>query len=44
MAKLYSTETVWSSVNNAMQILGKIGATTVYWVKKLLRNSRLELI
>jgi len=44
MAKLYSTEAMWSSVNNAMQIMGGIGYTTVYPVERLLRDSRLGLI
>lgn len=44
MAKLYSTEAMWTSVNNAMQIMGGIGYTTVYPLERLLRDSRLGLI
>lgn len=44
MAKLNSTEVMWNAVNNAMQVLGGIGYTTVYPVERLLRDSRLGLI
>ncbi len=44
MAKLNSTEVMWTSVNNAMQIMGGIGYTTVYPIERLLRDSRLGLI
>jgi hypothetical protein len=44
MAKLNSTEVMWDAVNNAMQILGGIGYTTVYPVERLLRDSRLGMI
>jgi len=44
MAKLVSTETMWNAVNNAMQILGGIGYTTVYPVERLLRDARLGMI
>ena len=44
MAKLNSTEVMWDSVNNAMQILGGIGYTTVYPLERLLRDSRLGMI
>lgn len=44
MAKLQSTESMWSVVNNAMQMMGGIGYTTVYPVERLLRDSRLGLI
>ena len=44
MAKLNSTEVMWGAVNDAMQILGGIGYTTVYPLERLLRDSRLGMI
>ncbi|MDM7275174.1 MAG: acyl-CoA dehydrogenase, partial [Thermoprotei archaeon] len=44
MAKLNSTEVAWEAVNNAMQILGGIGYTTVYPVERFLRDARLGMI
>ena len=44
MAKLNSTEVMWNAVNDAMQILGGIGYTTVYPLERLLRDSRLGMI
>ncbi len=44
MAKLNSTEVMWEAVNNAMQVLGGIGYTTVYPLERLLRDSRLGMI
>lgn len=44
MAKLHSSEAMWKIVNDAMQMLGGIGYTTVYPVERLLRDSRLGLI
>ena len=44
MAKLNSTEVMWEAVNNAMQVLGGIGYTTVYPIERLLRDSRLGMI
>ncbi len=43
-AKLTSTEMMWKVVNDAMQIMGGIGYTTVYPVERLLRDARLGLI
>ncbi|MEM3465836.1 MAG: acyl-CoA dehydrogenase [Candidatus Jordarchaeales archaeon] len=43
-AKAFSTEAGWEAVNNAMQILGGIGYTTVYPVERALRDARLGLI
>jgi hypothetical protein len=43
-AKAYATEAAWDSINNAIQILGGIGYTTVYPLERLLRDSRLGLI
>jgi alkylation response protein AidB-like acyl-CoA dehydrogenase len=44
MSKLNSTEMMWKVVNDAMQIMGGIGYTTVYPIERLLRDSRLGLI
>ncbi|MGC9138160.1 MAG: acyl-CoA dehydrogenase family protein [Thermoplasmata archaeon] len=44
MAKMNSTEAMWTVVNNAMQIMGGIGYTTIYPVERLLRDSRLGMI
>jgi len=44
MAKLHSTESMWKIVNDALQMMGGIGYTTVYPVERLLRDSRLGLI
>jgi hypothetical protein len=44
MAKLNSTEVMWEAINNAMQVLGGIGYTTVYPMERLLRDSRLGMI
>jgi acyl-CoA dehydrogenase len=43
-AKKFSTETAWTVVNHAMQILGGIGYTNVYPVERLLRDVRLITI
>ncbi len=44
MAKLNSTEVMWKAVNDAMQVLGGIGYTTIYPIERLLRDSRLGMI
>ncbi|MCL4344357.1 MAG: acyl-CoA dehydrogenase [Thaumarchaeota archaeon] len=44
MSKLNSTEVMWKTVNDAMQIMGGIGYTTIYPVERLLRDSRLGMI
>lgn len=44
IAKLHSTEAMWKVVNDAMQMMGGIGYTTVYPIERLLRDSRLGLI
>ncbi|MEM0115567.1 MAG: acyl-CoA dehydrogenase family protein [Thermoplasmata archaeon] len=44
MSKLNSTETMWKAVNDAMQIMGGIGYTTIYPIERLLRDSRLGMI
>jgi alkylation response protein AidB-like acyl-CoA dehydrogenase len=43
-AKKFSTETAWTVVNHAMQILGGIGYTDIYPVERLLRDVRLITI
>ncbi|MDP8012129.1 MAG: acyl-CoA dehydrogenase family protein [Thermoplasmata archaeon] len=44
MSKLNSTEVMWKVVNDAMQIMGGIGYTTIYPIERLLRDSRLGMI
>ena len=43
-AKRFCTDTAWTVVNHAMQILGGIGYTNVYPVERLLRDIRLIMI
>jgi alkylation response protein AidB-like acyl-CoA dehydrogenase len=43
-AKKVATETAWTVVNNAMQVMGGIGYTTVYPIERLLRDCRLGII
>lgn len=43
-AKKFSTETAWTVVNHAMQVLGGIGYTNIYPVERLLRDVRLITI
>jgi len=43
-AKKVATETAWQVINNAMQIMGGIGYTTVYPIERLLRDARLSMI
>jgi alkylation response protein AidB-like acyl-CoA dehydrogenase len=43
-AKKFATETAWSVVNDAMQIMGGIGYTNVYPIERLLRDARLMII
>ncbi len=43
-AKKFSTESAWTVVNHAMQILGGIGYTDIYPVERLLRDVRLITI
>ncbi len=43
-AKKFATETAWKVINDALQILGGIGYTTVYPVERLLRDARLIMI
>ncbi len=43
-AKKVGTENSWEVLNNAMQIMGGIGYTTVYPIERLLRDGRLSMI
>ncbi|HEX9082250.1 MAG TPA: acyl-CoA dehydrogenase family protein [Holophagaceae bacterium] len=43
-SKKFATETAWTVVNHAMQVLGGIGYTNVYPLERLLRDIRLILI
>jgi len=43
-AKKIGTETAWEVINNAMQIMGGIGYTTVYPIERFLRDCRLAMI
>ncbi len=43
-AKKFSTESAWTVVNHAMQILGGIGYTNIFPVEKMLRDVRLITI
>jgi alkylation response protein AidB-like acyl-CoA dehydrogenase len=43
-AKKVATETAWTVVNNAMQVMGGIGYTTFYPIERLLRDCRLGII
>jgi alkylation response protein AidB-like acyl-CoA dehydrogenase len=43
-AKKVTTENCWQIINNAMQVMGGIGYTTVYPIERLMRDARLSLI
>jgi len=43
-AKKFATDSAWTIINHAMQILGGIGYTNVYPVERLLRDCRLITI
>jgi len=43
-AKKFSTDSAWTVVNHAMQVLGGIGYTDVYPIERLLRDIRLITI
>jgi len=40
-SKKFSTKACWKIINNAMQVMGGIGYTTVYPIERILRDSRL---
>ena len=40
-SKKFSTKACWKIINNAMQIMGGIGYTTVYPIERILRDSRI---
>ena len=43
-SKRFATDTAWRVVNDAMQVLGGIGYTTVFPLERLLRDVRLITI
>jgi len=43
-AKKFATEVAWDVVNDAMQIMGGIGYTSVYPIERMLRDTRLAMI
>lgn len=43
-SKKFATESCWKVINNAMQVMGGIGYTTVYPIERLLRDARLSMI
>jgi len=43
-SKKFSTEVAWEVVNDAMQIMGGIGYTSVYPIERMLRDTRLCMI
>ncbi len=43
-SKKFSTESCWQVINDAMQVMGGIGYTTVYPIERLLRDARLSMI
>jgi len=43
-AKKIGTEAAWEVINNAMQIMGGIGYTSIYPIERFLRDCRLTMI
>jgi len=43
-AKKVGTEAAWTVINNAMQIMGGIGYTSIYPIERFLRDCRLTMI
>ncbi len=43
-AKKFCTEVAWEVVNDAMQIMGGIGYTSVYPIERMMRDTRLAMI
>jgi len=43
-AKKIGTEAAWAVINNAMQIMGGIGYTSIYPIERFLRDCRLAMI
>jgi len=43
-AKKFATESAWTVVNHAMQIMGGIAYTNVYPIERILRDTRLIMI
>ncbi len=43
-SKKFATDTAWEVINNAMQVMGGIGYTSVFPIERLLRDARLIMI
>ena len=43
-SKKFSTDVAWEVVNDAMQIMGGIGYTSVYPIERMMRDTRLAMI
>lgn len=43
-AKRFTTQAAWDIINNAMQVMGGIGYTSVYPIERYLRDARLMMI
>jgi alkylation response protein AidB-like acyl-CoA dehydrogenase len=43
-SKMFVTEACWEVANNAMQVMGGIGYTSVYPIERILRDIRLSMI
>lgn len=43
-SKKFVTESCWEVVNNAMQVMGGIGYTSIYPIERILRDMRLSMI
>jgi len=43
-SKKFATEIAWQIINDAMQIMGGIGYTSVYPIERMLRDTRLAMI
>ncbi len=43
-SKKFATDTTWEVINNAMQVMGGIGYTSVFPIERLLRDARLIMI
>jgi len=43
-SKRFCTDTAWEIVNDAMQVMGGIGYTSVYPIERMMRDTRLAMI
>lgn len=43
-SKKFATNTAWEVINNAMQVMGGIGYTSVFSIERLMRDARLIMI